>query len=104
MRGLAMLHCLPCRPARPLGCACSKLESPACASLPPGRTSTIQHWQLRDLLHCPDADTEVYCVHRHRTLRYDINNDRVRRVARPARPPQLLAGSNARGAARGGAL
>ncbi|GAB4818511.1 hypothetical protein N2152v2_005557 [Parachlorella kessleri] len=41
-----------------------------------GRTSTIQHWQLRDLLHCPDKDGELFCVHRNRTLRYDVNNDR----------------------------
>jgi hypothetical protein len=44
---------------------------------PAGRTSTIQHWQLRDLLHCPESDGELFCVHRNRTLCYDVNNDRV---------------------------
>lgn len=58
-------------------------HSPFAPPAPPaGRTSTIQHWQLRDLLHCPDADSELYCVHRNRTLRYDTHSDRVSLRAR----------------------
>ncbi|KAI7835493.1 hypothetical protein COHA_010610 [Chlorella ohadii] len=34
--------------------------------------ATIQHWQLRDLVHCPAKDNEVFCVYRHRTLRHDL--------------------------------
>lgn len=55
---------------------------PLLSARPAGRTSTIQHWQLRDLLHCPDADSELYCVHRNRTLRYDTHSDRVSLRAR----------------------
>lgn len=39
------------------------------------RGATIQHWQLRDLVHCPERDEELYCVYRHRTLRHDLNNN-----------------------------
>lgn len=38
------------------------------------RGATIQHWQLRDLVHCPQRDEELFCVCRHRTLRHDLNN------------------------------
>lgn len=44
------------------GCACRA-----------DRGATIQHWQLRDLVHCPDKDDELYCVHRHRTVRHDLS-------------------------------
>jgi hypothetical protein len=36
------------------------------------RGATIQHWQLRDLVHCPSKDEELFCVYRHRTLRHDL--------------------------------
>ncbi|PSC76429.1 WD40 repeat [Micractinium conductrix] len=36
------------------------------------RGATIQHWQLRDLVHCPQRDEELFCVYRHRTLRHDL--------------------------------
>ncbi|KAL4441455.1 hypothetical protein ABPG77_001959 [Micractinium sp. CCAP 211/92] len=38
------------------------------------RGATIQHWQLRDLVHCPEQDDELYCVHRHRTLRHNLSS------------------------------
>lgn len=31
------------------------------------RGATIQHWQLRDLVHCPSKDEELFCVYRHRS-------------------------------------
>lgn len=69
-----------------LGRLMCPLRALACA----GRSNTIQHWQLRDLVHCPDKDEEIYCVHRHRTLRYDVRKDRVRtRISRIRSVPSL---------------
>ena len=38
---------------------------------------TIQHWQLRDLVHCPYRQGEVYAVNRRRILRHDFNTFRT---------------------------
>ncbi|KFM25621.1 Fructose-1,6-bisphosphatase, chloroplastic [Auxenochlorella protothecoides] len=47
--------------------------APAGELCTPDRTiafpSTIQHWQLRDLLHCPEREHELYCTNRHYTLK-----------------------------------
>jgi hypothetical protein len=49
------------------------------APLLAGRRTSIQHWQLRDLVHCPDKDSQVYCVHRHRVVDYSTDTCQVRR-------------------------
>ena len=36
------------------------------------KPTTIQHWQLRDLVHCPHAKGEVFSVHHSRVLRHDL--------------------------------
>ena len=38
------------------------------------RPITIQHWQLRDLVHCPYRAGEVFAVHHKRVLRHDLIN------------------------------
>lgn len=38
------------------------------------RGATIQHWQLRDLVHCPQRDDELYVVHKSRILGYDLRS------------------------------
>lgn len=41
---------------------------------PADRGATIQHWQLRDLVHCPQRDDELYVVHKSRILGYDLRS------------------------------
>ncbi|KAK9806324.1 hypothetical protein WJX72_010353 [[Myrmecia] bisecta] len=41
------------------------------------RRSTIQHWQLRDLISCGDKEDEVFCVHHNRTMRYNTSLQRA---------------------------
>ncbi len=53
-----------------------------CASA--DRPNTIQHWQLRDLIHCHEHDDIVYCVARRRTLKYDTKLKKVRTRMAPA--------------------
>ncbi|KAL4549180.1 hypothetical protein Ndes2526B_g04220 [Nannochloris sp. 'desiccata'] len=40
------------------------------------RRITIQHWQLRDLIHCPNRAGEIYAVNRRRILRHDLDSGR----------------------------
>ena len=42
------------------------------------RPSSIAHWQLRDLVACPDAEGELYLVRHCATLRYDVVGGKVR--------------------------
>ncbi|KAL6771155.1 hypothetical protein ACKKBF_B34160 [Auxenochlorella protothecoides x Auxenochlorella symbiontica] len=55
--------------------------APAGELCTPDRTiafpSTIQHWQLRDLLHCPEREHELYCTNRHYTLKCTPDEKRV---------------------------
>eukprot|EP00884_Botryococcus_braunii_P020416 jgi/Botrbrau1/7058/Bobra.0165s0081.1 len=39
------------------------------------RSTTIQHWQLRDLITCKQPD-ELFCVHQHSTVLYNVRADR----------------------------
>ena len=40
------------------------------------RSTTIQHWQLRDLVQCPYSRTEVFSVQRNRIVRHDLETMR----------------------------
>eukprot|EP00887_Chlorella_sp_A99_P001147 scaffold14.g1147.t1 len=40
-----------------------------------GKRTSIQHWQLRDLIHCPREDGELYAVFGNQTRRHDLDND-----------------------------
>jgi hypothetical protein len=56
----------------------NKWDLDDCASLcaPSGAypyPTSIQHWQLRDLLHCPDAAGQVYTVSRRSVMRHSLD-------------------------------
>jgi WD40 repeat protein len=47
-------------------------EDLCCQSTTYARETTIQHWQLRDLIQCPYSADEVFSVHRNRVVRHDL--------------------------------
>jgi hypothetical protein len=46
------------------------------------RPSSIAHWQLRDLVACPEVEGELYLVRHCATLRYDVASGKVRMLGR----------------------
>lgn len=43
--------------------------SECCSNPIAGFQTTIQHWQLRDLVHCPERENELYFTNKHQTLK-----------------------------------
>eukprot|EP00126_Sphaerothecum_destruens_P014422 Sdes_comp25028_c0_seq1m22644 len=42
--------------------------------------STIQHWQLRDLIHCPTSKEEFIYVHQNNVNKYNTRTKEVREI------------------------
>ena len=56
---------------------CSLLVRAKYSPVIPGRCNTVQHWQLRDLIHVPEADHCLYYVHGGATWRLQTETDEV---------------------------
>ncbi|KAK9827714.1 hypothetical protein WJX81_003623 [Elliptochloris bilobata] len=54
------------------------------------RPTKIQHWQLRDLVHCDD-DYFIYCVSDRCTVRYDTRSDKSTEIQKLSFTPTSLA-------------
>ena len=54
----------------PAGEAADPLRPPAALPGRAAQPTTIQHWQLRDLIHCTKPD-EVFCVNHQQVLKYN---------------------------------
>jgi len=70
----------------------SELDEDLCSYLTTyPKAVTIQHWQLRDLVHCPSKAGEVFAVNRGRILQHDLANCRTHVAADLTFDPTCIA-------------
>jgi hypothetical protein len=73
--------------ASPYACTLTLCTTTLPVVQPADRTTTIHHWQLRDLISAADNEYEFFCVDEQQVFSYNVKNKEVRQTSSSTQPP-----------------